>query len=238
MSAADASPLIAALSAQPLFAGASADDLAAAARLFRRHRYGRDELVFARGDPGEYLILIEAGRIRLSVMAADGRELSLRIAGPGAIVGEIAVLDGGSRSADATALDAVSAQILSRGDFERLFETRPGFARGVVRMLCGRLRDTTDQLESIALYRIEARLARLFLGLLRQSHDLDTARSATLRLDINQTHLAEIVGASRPKVNRALIELEAAGAIRRNDGEILCRIEALTGIAEAEDGGL
>lgn len=230
-------PLTGLLARLPLFAGAGPDDLAAAARQFRRHRYGRDEQIFARGDEGGDLIVIETGRIRLSVMAADGRELSLRIAGPGQVIGEIAVLDGGARTADATALGDVVAHLLSRAAFDRLFAERPAFARGIVRMLCARLRDTTDQLESIALYRIEARLARLFLGMARQTADLDAVETATLRLDLNQSHLAEIVGASRPKVNRALTELEASGAVVRRGADLVCRIERLIEIAEAEDGG-
>ena len=135
--------------------------------------------------------------------------------------------------------DAASVDgLIGRADFERLIEERPRLARGAIRMLCGRLRETTDQLESIALYRIEARLARLFLGMCRQVADLDAAETVKIRLDLNQSHLAEIVGASRPKVNRALLELESAGAVRRAGADLVCRIEALTEVAEAEEQAL
>jgi CRP/FNR family cyclic AMP-dependent transcriptional regulator len=224
------------LAATEPFAGLGAEDLGLVARHLKRRKYAAGEMIFARGDPGDFALLVEDGRIRLSIMSGDGRELSLRIAGPGTLIGEIAILDGGARSADATAMVETVALLLSRADLARLIERSPGLARAVIEMLCRRLRDTTDQLESIALHRIEARLARLFLSLVRQSDPEGAKRSVTIRLDLNQSDLADIVGASRPKVNRALVALEEAGAIRRTGPEIACRVQSLTDIAEDPEG--
>ncbi|MEJ1158556.1 Crp/Fnr family transcriptional regulator [Prosthecomicrobium sp. N25] len=218
------------------FAGLGAEDLGRVARALKSRRYPAGTLIFSRGDPGDFALLVEEGRVRISVMSGEGRELSLRIAGPGTLVGEIALLDGGARTADASAMTDVAAQILSRAEFGRLMEASPALSRAVVAMLCRRLRDTTDQLESIALHRIEARLARLLLSLARQV-DPNAGASVRLHLDLSQSDLADIVGASRPKVNRALLAMQEAGAIQRKGADLVCRLDRLTAVAEEPEGG-
>ena len=126
-------------------------------------------MIFARGDAGREIYLVVSGRVRLSVLTAEGRELSFAHAEPGAIFGEIAMLDGGVRSADATAVNKVTALSLSKPAFKRLMETHPLVGEAAVRFLCSRVREADQQLEAIALYPIEGRLARFFLAAARQS---------------------------------------------------------------------
>jgi CRP-like cAMP-binding protein len=89
------------------------------------------------------------------VLTAEGRELSFAHAEPGAIFGEIAMLDGGPRSADATAVNKVTALSLSKPALKRLMDTRPLVGEAALRFLCSRLREADQQLEAIALYPIE-----------------------------------------------------------------------------------
>ena len=107
------------------------------------------------------------GRIRLSVLSSDGRELSLDHAAPGGIFGEIATLDGGERTAGATAITKVEAMSLPQRALMELIKSNPEVAMAAVRFLCTRLRETDQRLEAIALHRIEVRLARLMLSTLR-----------------------------------------------------------------------
>ena len=100
--------------------------------------------------------------MRLSILTAEGRELSFAHAGPGQIFGEIAMLDGGMRSADATAVQRTVALTLSRGALLRVMQERPVVGEAMLRFLCGRIREADQQLEAIALYPIEGRLARFF----------------------------------------------------------------------------
>ena len=130
--------------------------------------------------PGREIYLVVSGRVRLSVLTAEGRELSFAHAEPGAIFGEIAMLDGGPRSADATAVNKVSALSLSKPAFKRLMETQPHVARAAVRFLCSRIREADQQLEAIALYPIEGRLARFFLAAAR-ARSRPAARKAASR---------------------------------------------------------
>jgi CRP-like cAMP-binding protein len=196
--------------------------------------FASGQLLFQRGDPGDDICLILKGRIRLSILSPEGRALSFLIAGPGDIFGEIAALDGGVRTADATAAGETVVAMLPRTALLRLIETRPAVAKAAIDFVCARLRATDDRLEAIALYPIEARLARFLISALRLRGVTAGTGRAELNLPMSQTDIACMIGASRPKVNGALASLEGAGAIRRDGERIDCDLDRLRAIAEGE----
>ncbi len=100
-----------------LFKDLEAKDLAACASAFRELRFSKGRVIFGRGDPPTYLYLVGEGRVRLAIATSEGRDLRFQIAVAGDLIGEIAVLDGGSRSAEATALTPVVAYGLERNAF-------------------------------------------------------------------------------------------------------------------------
>ncbi len=200
----------------------------------REASFDAGQVIFTRGDPGSDIHVVVKGRVRLSVLTADGRELSFAHAEPPNIFGEIAVFDGGKRSADATAVSKTQTLTLSKAAFTRLLTTRPGLAEAAIRFVSARLRDADEQLEAIALHPIEARLARFFLTAARQKDPSGKSNRITLSLTISQSELALLIGASRPKVNAALSLLEAEGAIERKGSEIVCDTRALSGIGGME----
>jgi CRP-like cAMP-binding protein len=206
-------------------------DRRAVAQEMREASFDGGQVVFARGDPGRDLYLVASGRVRLSVLTAEGRELSFAHAETGQIFGEIAVLDGGMRTADATAVTKVAALTLSKAAVVRFIETRPVVREAVIKFLCNRVREADHQLEGIALYPIEVRLARFFLATARQKSDAKPGAKVELDLPISQSELALLIGASRPKVNAALALLEDGGAIERSDRGFTCHIEELETIA-------
>ena len=136
----------------PLFGTLDEAERRAVADEMREVNFDASQVIFARGDAGREIYLVVSGRVRISVLTAEGRELSFAHAEPGAIFGEIAMLDGGVRSADATAVNKVSALSLSKPAFKRLMETHPHVADAAVRFLCSRIREADQQLEAIALY--------------------------------------------------------------------------------------
>lgn len=207
------------------------DDRRAVAQELRDSVWDQGQVVFSRGDPGRDIYLVTNGRVRLSILTSEGRELSFAHAEAGQVFGEIAVLDGGQRTADATAVTKVQALTLSKPALMKLMETRPALREAVVRFLCKRVREADQQLEGIALYPIEARLARFFLAAVRQKAGADADGAVPLDLPISQSELALLIGASRPKVNAALAMLEDQGALDRADGKITCHIEQLDEIA-------
>lgn len=198
-----------------LFQRMSAADIEVCAAAATFCRFETGEMLFARGEPGDRLFIIVSGQVRLSLVSEDGRELSVRIAGGGELLGELSTLDGAERSADAVALKPVSALALARRDILRLMAAMPDLVQRIIVFLCRRLRDTTDQLEAIALHTVEERLARLFLA---ELGSIGGSPSTSRLLALNQSELAQLIGASRPKVSMALAVLESEGAIRRDRG--------------------
>ena len=185
------------------------------------------QLIFSRGDPGTHIYLVVEGRIRLSVLTSEGRELSFAHAVTGDIFGEIAVLDRSTRSADATALTASRLMALPAAAVDRLLAEHPELARTFMTFLCARLRDVSDHLEHIALLPIEARLARYLLATLPEG-------AQSVALGMSQGELAMLLGASRPKVNAALVALEDAGAIARQGQMLRCDREVLGELARQD----
>jgi CRP-like cAMP-binding protein len=155
------------------------------------------------------------------------------------VFGEIAALDGGRRTADATAVTKVKAMALSQNAMLASIAASPALALETIKMLCTRLRDADLQLEAVALHSIEVRLARFLSNQIAARSSLSSgAKKATarvnLKLDMSQTELALLLGASRPKVNAALAMLEAEGVIERNEGELSCDVAELKRIGEME----
>jgi CRP-like cAMP-binding protein len=217
----------------PLFGALEEADRKVVLQEMRETSFDGGQAIFARGDDGREIYLVTSGRVRLSVLTPEGRELSFAHAETGQIFGEIAVLDGGTRSADATAVSKVTALTLSKSALARLIEQRTVVREAVVRFLCNRVREADHQLEGIALYPIEVRLARFFLAAARQKGELKPGARIVIDLPISQSELALLIGASRPKVNAALSLLEDSGAIERKDSRFTCDIDELEATAGA-----
>jgi CRP-like cAMP-binding protein len=214
-----------------LFATLDAGDRAQCAAKFHEVRFAKGEMVFARGDPGTHMYVVSEGQVRLAIATDDGRELSFQIVGPRDLFGEIAVLDGQPRSADATALQPTIAYGLERNEFVRMRTANARISDAVIVFLCRRLRDVSDKLEGIALYPLEIRLAKFILAALR-GRPSAPGRRTPLELLYSQSELALLLGASRPKINMALGALESAGAIGRTPDRLFCDQSKLLAIAE------
>lgn len=230
----DNKALVELLARTPLFGSLDEQERTAVLGRMRRVQFEPDQMIFSRGDPGRDLYLVLEGRIRLSVLSSEGRELSFDHAGPGYIFGEIATLDGGERTAGATAISRVQAMALRQEVMMELIERNPKVATAVIRLLCQRLRDTDQRLEAIALHRIEVRLARLMLSFLKLQGVAPKNGEAKLNLGMSQSELGLLIGASRPKVNMALTALEDMGAITKSGSNYICNLEALESVADAE----
>lgn len=217
-----------------LFGGLEAADLAAISAEVREAKFDGGQLIFSRGDAGNDMYLMVEGRVRLSVLTGEGRELSFAQVGPEQWFGEIAMLDGEARTADATAVTKVVALSLSKAAYHRAAASRPAVGHAMTRFLCRRLREADQQLETIALYPIEGRLARFFLASAQQKAGPNGIGRVVLDLGMSQSDLALLVGASRPKVNTALSLLESSGAITRAGNKITCDLDELRTIAGSD----
>ena len=222
------------ISKVPLFEVLDSASLALVADRLRPISFVPGQLIFSRGDRGREMYLVLEGRIRLSILTIEGRELSLAHATTGQLFGEIAALDGKARTADATALTNVKAMVLSANALFDVLQSHPEVASSVITFLCSRLRETDDKLEAIALHPIETRLARFLLSALNFQAKGTAKPVKTLDLAMSQTELGLLIGASRPKVNAALVLLEERGAFKRSGGSLDCDLDILREIAAAD----
>jgi CRP/FNR family cyclic AMP-dependent transcriptional regulator len=222
------------LEAAQIFSEMDADAREALTAEFRPVTFRAGQAIFSRGDEGRELYIVLSGRVRLSVLTAEGRELSFAHAGEGDIFGEIAMLDGSPRTADATAVNKTQAMSLSRAALDRVIENSPILAHSIISFLCRRLREADMQLEGVALHRIEVRLARYLAGLAQQVAPDHDEGLVDVELGMSQGELALLLGASRPKVNGALTMLEDEGIVERVGGKLRCDLEELRALAELE----
>lgn len=224
--------LAAVLGKTALFGSLAQFDRLLVAGEMRKATFKQGQTIFARGDLGREVYLVVEGCVRLSVFSSDGRALSFKHANAGEIFGEIACLDGGSRSADATALSPVEVMILAQARFNSLIEANPRVAKAAITFLCQRLRETSEQSEAIALHPIEVRLARFFLSKCKQREmPAVGGNRSTFDVGMSQNELALLVGASRQKVNAALALLEDAGAVKRTGHRVVCNVAKLQRLA-------
>ncbi len=173
-------------------------------------RFGDDQIIFHLGDPAGLLYIISQGKVKISYSSADGQEAVLAILGIGDFFGELALLDDSPRSATAEAIEPTETLTLHRDDFLSYLDNNPAFARHVLNTLAKRIRHLNKQISDIFFLDLPARLARTLL-LLAEQHGRQTNGAVTIDLSLTQTDLAEMTGATRVSINKAL------GRFRRAD---------------------
>jgi CRP/FNR family transcriptional regulator, cyclic AMP receptor protein len=221
------------IAAQPMFAGLDGPALADVRQNVSARKFKAGETIFLKGDDAGPCHMIATGFVRLSMLSAEGRELSVRLATAGAMFGEIAALDGASRTTDATAVTAVETYMLARPALKALISRHAPINGNIIALLCTRLRATTSQAESIALHQLEARTAAVLLELFAHVPGERKGRFSTHMIDLNQRDIAALAGASRPKVNQVLMQWTADGFLKREKSRWSVDTGALQDIAEA-----
>ena len=211
---------IAALAQVKLFAGLAAEDLVALAASLQRRRYGKGQFIFQQGDPGLCLYLVESGKVKIASFSSEGKGLVLNLFGAGDFFGELALLDGEPRSADAVAQEHCQLLLLQRDDFMHFLEARPHVAIKLLTTVSRRLRHTTQQAEDIIFFDLPARLARVLLEL-AEAERTSAEEEWVITSRPTQAELAEMVGATRESVNKWLGVYEEQGLIRRERNQLV-----------------
>jgi CRP/FNR family transcriptional regulator, cyclic AMP receptor protein len=199
------------------------------AALATRRVYSAGAVVFMRGDPGDSLCGVVSGRVRISASRPGGKEVFLNILGPGEAFGEIALLDGQSRTATATTLASTELIIIRRDRFSELLVSEPQLAMHLIQLLCERVRWTAQLMEDSALLGVPARIAKRLLSLARLQGQ---AATNDTKLAISQEELAQFLGVSRQIVNQHLQAWKQAGWIVSGRGSVtLADIRSLEKVA-------
>ena len=185
--------------------------------------------IFAKGDPGTSLLGVLAGSVRISVASADGRDIVLNIIHEGEIFGEIALLDGHPRTADAIAISDCELATIERREFLQFLRNQPDVILKFVEILCARLRRTSEQVQDVTFLNLPVRLAK---ALLRMIAD-DPSSAPGRKLAITQRELSQIIGRSRESANKQLRIWQKRGWIRLERGGVtVLAPDKLTELAE------
>jgi CRP/FNR family transcriptional regulator, cyclic AMP receptor protein len=204
-----------------LFRDLSDQEIDVLSRHVSRRHFGRDEMIFCQGDPGDGLYIVERGHAMISRQNPDGDELIFGLCEPGEYFGDLALFDEEPRSAGATALEDSSILFLSRGAFRQFVESHPQAVLTCLAVIVARLRRCTDIADEIALLDIRSRLARRLLRLAREGViDSEDAPAHAGSFRITQQQLASMLGATRESVNKHLNVFVAQGIVRLERGHI------------------
>ena len=210
-----------------LFGKLSASEIDSLISYSRLERYPSGREIFAKGSPGQSLVAVLRGSIKISSLSNEGKEIVFNIINAGEIFGEIAVLDGEERSADATAMNDCELLVLNRRDFVHLLENRADLCMIMLRILCQRLRQTSEQVEDVMFRHLESRLAKRLLHLAERTGPREL-QSPSMELHVSQRELGNMAGGSRESVNKILQNWHRQGLIDLGKASVFIRdIEAL-----------
>jgi CRP/FNR family cyclic AMP-dependent transcriptional regulator len=183
-------------------------------------RYATGAQIFYKGDPGSSMMAVLRGRVVIRAPSSEGKEIILNIINEGEIFGEIALLDGKERTADATAMTDCELLVVSRRSFLPLLE-RPDTTRELLNVLCERLRRTSEQVEDVLFLDVGARIAKTLLRFTNAGGAVQPG--VRIVLGMSQRELGNLAGVSREKVNRKLQAWRRAGIITVDKGTIFIR---------------
>jgi CRP/FNR family transcriptional regulator, cyclic AMP receptor protein len=225
---------LAVLRKHPIFCNLEPEALDQLCRYAKPSTLKRGATIFSKGDPGNSLIAVVSGTVKISISSPDGRSAILNLIGAGEIFGEMSVLDGQARSADCTANTNCEIFIIDRREFLPFVRSQPALAMKFIELLCTRLRWTSDQVEQIILQNLPGRLAGALIRL-TEKHKLEpTGRT----IAITQQEISEMVGMTRESVNKQLQVWAARKWVRLEHGAIaVLDAEPLQALTEAGTEG-
>ena len=204
----------------PLFRKLTKQEIEAIAAHAVTQSFPRGGIILRKGDPASTMLIVVQGKVRIGLSTIEGRELNLRVMGPGDVIGEVSLLDGQDRSADAYALEDCVMLNVEREHFTSMLRNSSDLCLRLMSVLCDKLRRATVSVEEALLLDLSGRLG---CHLQRMAHEHGTATSEGIRIDVrlSQSELASMIGASREKVNRQLKLWERQGRILNRDGHII-----------------
>jgi CRP/FNR family transcriptional regulator, cyclic AMP receptor protein len=214
------------LKMNPMFADIGTEELQRLSSFCHTQHLDAGTMLFQKGDAGDALFGVRRGQIRIETGASDGSRLTLNFLGPGALFGEVAVLDGQSRAADAAAGEPTELFVLRRDDFLGFLKREPKVAVKLIMLLCRRIRRMSERMEESVLQPLPVRLARRLCAL---------ASDFGSEVHISQEQLGVFVGAARESVNRQLQLWRKDGILDLQRGRILLNnMKKLSAVARSD----
>lgn len=214
------------LSANPFFAGLPAGAVESIAQICQQRRLAPRQVLFLKGDPGDGLYAIRRGQIRIGASDDAGQHMTMSLLGSGDVFGEIALLDGRSRTADAVATEETEMFFVPRREFLGMLNRDPSIAIQLIELLCERLRNMSERMEEGAFLPAATRLARRLVTLV-------TDYGAEIH--VSQDELAALTGVSRETVNRQLQQWKRVGLLSLGRSRVMIHdVDGVRRLAKVE----
>jgi len=196
-----------------IFQGVDPEAAEALAKEMETVEYRKGDVIFNEGEPGDSLYIVLSGKVKLGRRAADGRQNLLAVMGPSDMVGELSLFDPGPRTATATAVTDTRMARMRKGALRPWLSNRPEIAEQLLRVLARRLRRTNDNMADLIFTDVPGRVAKALLDLSRR-FGVASDEGIHVTHDLTQEELAQLVGASRETVNKALADFASRGWLR------------------------
>lgn len=204
----------------PLIGDLPADALAHLAEVVQLLEVRRRQVVYLPGDPGGSIYFVNGGRVKISKVTRDGKELTLAYRGPGDVFGELALIDGGPREEMAEAVDNALIAEMDRGEFERLIQNHGMIGYRLTKIFAQRRREIENKIENLVFKDVNAKLAQLLLRL-GGEYGVDDARGTLVALKITHQEMANLIGSTRETVSLTLSQFKRKGLIHTDGRKVI-----------------
>ena len=216
----------------PLFSGLSTEIIERLCAYAKMKEIKRGATIFTKGEPGQSMFAVCSGTVKISVPSSEGKDAVFNFINEGGIFGEIALLDGHPRTADAIAITKCQLMMIDRRDFLPMISSYPELATKIIDVLCTRLRHTSEQVEDIVFLDLPGRLAK---ALLRLAGGRETSAKSQ-KIAITQREIGQVIGMSRESTNKQLRDWQRRKWIRLERGGIVILQHVALQTLAAPDG--
>lgn len=214
------------------FSGLSDEELSKLENLIRIVRVARKQFLYFPEDPSDSVYLLKEGRVKISKISDDGKEITLAILEPGEIFGELAILDEGPRQTLAEALDDALIYAINRQDFIGFIETKPDLAFRLTKLIGLRRREIESKIEELVFRDVPSRLATLLIQL-ASNHGMPDQKGMRLNLKLTHQDLGNLIGSTRETTTTWLNEFRKKGFIDFDRRQIIvCDLKELKEFSE------
>jgi CRP/FNR family transcriptional regulator len=220
------------LKAIPIFSSFNDDDFAEIHSYLQKENFKKKQEIFSEGDTSEWFYILISGKVKITKLSHDGREMILEVISPPEFFGGFAVLKGFPYPANAFAMENSSVLKISRHNLLKIIDRFPGVMYDITANLGSRIRDFHDTMKSIALERVESRIAALLLKLADKAGVKSGETSVTIDMRLTKQDISEMVGTTVETTIRVMSRLKKSGVISDKSGKILITdMQALSGMA-------
>jgi CRP-like cAMP-binding protein len=204
----------------PLFQDLPHDTLVKLAESVHLHEIKRRHVIYLPGDPGNAVFFTNGGRVKISKVTRDGKELTLDYRGPGDIFGELCLIEGGPREEMAEATDNALITEVERGLFERLVQREGIVGYRLTKILAQRRREVENKIENLVFKDVNAKLAELLLRL-GTEYGVEDSRGTLVALKITHQEMANLIGSTRETVSLTLSQFKKNGLIQTEGRKVI-----------------